>query len=202
MWSEQAAKNFAARCIADNFLANQGLPKPDNCEPYGQNSRPWRSFCKDGTAVGCQEPGIETFRNFPISEMPGLFVQGRKQPRLEQSRSSIGPDGLGCLTPGRDSWLKPRRPRLFQEVFRFVPWWPWPLCSENSNTNSTKGGVPRRKARKMGEKGRLRENPNRRNMNRGSWLFFKDQGPRGIEIKVRVSSTKPLFFRVAFQGLP
>ena len=64
------------------------------------NSRPWRSFC-NGTAVGGQKPGFETFRNFPISEKPGLFVQGSKQPRLEQSRSSIGPDGLGCLTPGR-----------------------------------------------------------------------------------------------------
>ena len=52
-------------------------------------------------AVGGQKPGFETFRNFLISEMLGLFVQGSKQPRLEQSRSSIGPDGLGCLTPGR-----------------------------------------------------------------------------------------------------
>ena len=97
------AKNFSDRCIAYKFLANQGLPKPDNYGPYGQNSRPWRSFC-NGTAVGGQKPGFETFRNFLISEMPGLFVQGSKQPRLEQSQSSIGPGGLGCLTPGR-TWV-------------------------------------------------------------------------------------------------
>ena len=88
-----------ARAVVISF-GQSGSPKPDNFEPYGQNSRPWRSFC-NGTAVGGQKPGFETFRNFPISEMPGLFVEGRKKPRLEQSLSSIGPGGLGCLTPGR-----------------------------------------------------------------------------------------------------
>ena len=92
------AKIFADRCIADKFLANQGLPKPDNYEPYGQNSRPWRSFC-NGTAVGGQKPGFETFRNVLISEMSSLFEQGCEQPRLERGRSSIGTDGPGGGDP-------------------------------------------------------------------------------------------------------
>ena len=38
--------------------------------------------------------------------MSRLFVQGCEKPRLEQSRSSIGPDGLGCLTPGRTRYYE------------------------------------------------------------------------------------------------
>ena len=82
------AKNFADRCIAYKFLANQGLPKPDNYGPYGQNSRPWRSFC-NGAAVGGQKPGFETLRNSLNSAMPGPFVPGSEQPRLERDRSKV-----------------------------------------------------------------------------------------------------------------
>ena len=69
-------------------LGQSGAPKPENYEPYGQNSRPWRSFC-NGTAVGGQKSKFETFRNFLISVMPGLFVRGCEKPRLERDRSQM-----------------------------------------------------------------------------------------------------------------
>ena len=33
--------------------------------------------------------GTKLFRNFPISDLPGLFVQGCEQPRLERDRSQM-----------------------------------------------------------------------------------------------------------------
>ena len=72
------AKIFADRCIAYKFLANQRLPKPDNYGPYGQNSRPWRSFC-NGTAVGGQKKVVENRGNHLGFVMSHPFKRGRSQ---------------------------------------------------------------------------------------------------------------------------
>ena len=52
--------------------------------------------------VGGQKLGFYFFSKFPGSAMSRLFVPGSEQPRLELGRSSIGTDGLGWLTSGRD----------------------------------------------------------------------------------------------------
>ena len=62
LWSEANCHYFADRCIAEPVLAKQGLPKPDNYGPYGQNSRPWCSFC-NGTAVGGKNKVVENRGN-------------------------------------------------------------------------------------------------------------------------------------------
>ena len=79
---------FAGRCIADQYWPIRGFQNPVTASLMDKFPRPWRSFC-NGTAVGGQKPGFETFRNFLISEMPGLFVKGSKQPRLEKKSSQV-----------------------------------------------------------------------------------------------------------------
>jgi len=78
--------------LRDQFWPNRGFQNPITTDLKDKIPDHGAHFTTERPLV-VKKTGFGTFRNFPISAMPGLFVQGCEQPRLERGRSSIGTDG-------------------------------------------------------------------------------------------------------------